>query len=291
MNQLCSLLNAYLREMRVHHYVKNILLFVALVCSGQILELGQVVRCLWGFGAFCAIASAIYFLNDLRDFEKDRRHPVKCHRPIASGQISPKQARCCIIGLLLIAMLCNSRVFHLGASALLMLYFVLNLAYSFGLKNYPLVDVTILVSGFLIRVVYGAIICGISVSNWLYLTVIAVSFYLALGKRRNELTGQKGNDTRHVLQYYSESFLDKSMYMCLGLSNMFYALWTMDKAGTGAGSPIIWTVPLVLLISLKYSLTIEGESDADPVEVLLHDKFLLTLCALFTLYFVAILYV
>lgn len=282
---------AYLREMRMHHYVKNGLLFVAVVCSGQMTNLSLIIRCLWGFGAFCAIASAVYFLNDIRDLEKDRLHPTKCRRPIASGQIPIDSAWLCTGVLCLLAFICNSRVFHPAATVLLLLYFILNLAYSFGLKNYPLVDVTILVSGFLIRVVYGAIICGISVSNWLYLTVIAVSFYLALGKRRNELTGQKGKDTRHVLQYYSESFLDKSMYMCLGLSNMFYALWTMDKAGTGTGGPIIWTVPLVLLISLKYSLTIEGESDADPVEVLLHDKFLLALCALFALYFVAILYV
>lgn len=175
----------------------------------------------------------------------------------------------------------------------LVLYVVINIGYSTGLKNIPLLDVTILVLGFLIRVIYGAVITGIAISDWLYLTVIALSFYFALGKRRNELKRLKGKDTRKVLKGYPVSFLDKNMNMCLTLANVFYALWSVDeKTTTFYGSRyLVFTVPIVLLITMKYSLDIEGNSDGDPAEVLLHDPALVGLCVLYLLIMFAILYV
>jgi 4-hydroxybenzoate polyprenyltransferase len=144
------------------------------------------------------------------------------------------------------------------------------------------VDVTILVSGFLLRMFYGAIVTGIEVSSWLYMTVIAISFYFALGKRRNELKQLKTGDTRKVLESYPVSFLDRSMNMCLTLAIVFYALWSTDeKIVAEHGQYLSFTVPIVLLIVMKYSLNIEGESDGDPVEVLLHDKVLLALCLVY----------
>jgi 4-hydroxybenzoate polyprenyltransferase len=167
------------------------------------------------------------------------------------------------------------------------------------LKNVPLVDVCILVAGFLIRIIYGALITEIEVSNWLYLTVISISFYFALGKRRNELKKMGDGDTRKVLQFYPESFLDKNMYMCLALANVFYALWSMD-AGTVASygsNRLIFTVPIVLPITMKYSLDIEVASDGgvasdgDPVEVLIHDKPLILLCFFYFFAMFQILYI
>ena len=195
--------------------------------------------------------------------------------------------------LLLFAALCNILVFHISSSGLLALYLALNLAYSFGLKDLPLLDVTILVSGFLLRMVYGAIITEIAISNWLYLTVITLAFYFSLGKRRNELKRISPQaDTRKSLRFYSESFLDKNMYMCLALAIAFYALWCMDSntfSLYGGTSPI-FTVPIVLLITMKYSMDVEGESDGDPVEVLLHDRMLLALCLVYFAVIFAILY-
>ena len=188
--------------------------------------------------------------------------------------------------------MCNCITFHIVSTSLLALYLVLNLAYSFGLKNIPIVDITILVSGFLIRILYGAVITQITISNWLYLTVIAISFYFALGKRRNELKHISSGETRQVLKAYPVSFLDKSMSMCLTLANTFYALWSMDEKtiATYNSKYLIFTVPIVLLITMKYSMAVEGESDGDPVEVLLHDKILLTLCVLYLAVMFMILY-
>lgn len=174
----------------------------------------------------------------------------------------------------------------------MLLYLVLNIGYSCGLKNIPLIDVIILVSGFIIRVVYGALITDIVVSNWLYLTVITIAFYFSFGKRRNELKRFNDGETRSVLKYYTIPFLDKNMYMCLGLANVFYALWSMDEKTISHynNNFLVLTVPIVLLISMKYSMDIEGESDGDPVEVLLHDRILIILCLIYLSVIFTILY-
>lgn len=282
----------YFIEFRIHHYVKNVLVFVALACSGHLFDMNKLIACVWGFLAFCMVSSAIYVINDIQDVEKDRMHPTKCHRPIASGAIPVKRAWAMAALLTVLCAFFNWMVFTIPSTILIVLYMALNIGYSMGLKNIPILDTTILVSGFLIRIVYGAIITEIVISNWLYLTVIVMSFYLALGKRRNELKRVQAGTTRKVLSFYTEGFLDKNMYVCLGLTNAFYALWAMDKGAeeTGYSKYLIWTVPIVLLIFMKYSLDIEGNSDGDPVEVLVHDKVLLVLCTVYALAMCAILY-
>ena len=282
----------YLKLMRVHHYIKNLLVFAALVCGGQLFHTKRLVSGIVAFITFCVVSSVVYIINDIRDVEKDRRHPTKCRRPIAAGKVSIKNAWGLAMFLLMIAVICNCFIFHLTSTVLLILYLVLNLAYSFGLKKVPIVDVAILVAGFLIRILYGALVTELTISNWLYLTVIALSFYLALGKRRNEMKQIGDGDTRQVLNAYTVNFLDKNMGMCLALANVFYALWSTDeKTITFYNNEyMIFTVPIVLLITMKYSLDIEGESDGDPVEVLLHDKVLLTMSVLYLSVMFLILY-
>lgn len=281
-----------MKLMRVHHYVKNFLVFAALACSGQLFHWEKLTAGIMAFVSFCLLASVVYIVNDIRDVEKDQRHPTKCKRPLAAGRVSVRSAWLLAVLLLAGAMGCNAAIFDPISTLLLVLYLVLNLAYSFGLKNIPIVDITILISGFLIRILYGALVTEIIISNWLYMTVIALSFYFALGKRRNESLRVSGGSTRKVLKAYPISFLDKNMGMCLTLANVFYALWSMDEKTEALyrSDHLIYTVPLVLLITLKYSLDIEGESDGDPVEVLLHDKVLLSLSALYAAVMFMILY-
>ena len=282
----------YIKLMRVHHYIKNLLVFATVACSGSIFLADKLISSILGFISFCMVSSVIYIINDINDVEKDRKHPTKKNRPIASGEISIKNAIILAVILGLICIICNIPIFSWKSFLLIVLYFVLNIGYSFGLKDIPILDITILVSGFLIRVLYGSFITDISISNWLYLTVIASAFYFSLGKRRNELKKIGNDKTRKVLKAYNEQFLDKNMYMCLTLTNAFYALWTMDKntIANYNSEYLIFTVPIVLLITMKYSMNIEGDSDGDPVEVLLHDKLLIVLCTLFVLTMFLILY-
>lgn len=282
----------YLKLMRIHHYIKNILVFAALACSGQLFNTDKLIMGISAFISFCMISSVVYIINDILDRDKDKNHPTKKMRPIASEAISVKNAICLAILLLVIAIIFNSFYFNVFSSLLLVLYLILNISYSCGLKNIPIIDISILVSGFLIRIMYGALITDITISAWLYLTVLAFSFYFALGKRRNELKYIKNGKTRKVLKSYSIDFLDKNMGMCLTLGNVFYALWSLeDKTKLLYDNNYLFcTVPIVLLISMKYSFNIESESDGDPIEVLLHDKILLILCILYLLIMFLILY-
>ena len=232
--------------------------------------------------------SSIYILNDIQDIEKDRLHPKKKNRPIASGAVSVIEGLFLLLLSLVIAVLFNA-ITSDGYHSYIWLgfYFLLNVLYSKKLKDVPIVDVVILVSGFLIRLMYGGVVTNVVISRWLYLTVIMVSFYMGLGKRRNELGKEKSeNNTRRVLKYYNYAFLDKNMYLSLGLAEAFYALWAIDSPQ----QELLWTVPLIIIIGMKYSLNIEGESDGDPVEVILKDKYLWVLGLIYMILVAYIIY-
>lgn len=251
----------YIKLMRVHHYIKNLLVFAPLACGGQLFYFNKFKMAFVGFIVFCMISSVVYIINDIRDMEKDRLHPTKCNRPIASGKVTPQKSLIITAILLILTFFWEYQVYDIVSCSLMILYLFLNLLYSLGLKDLPLLDVAVLAAGFLIRVMYGALITDITISNWLYLTVITLAFYFSLGKRRNELEQMcLGSETRKVLKYYSRGFLDKNMYMCLALANAFYALWCMDIVTYSRyGVSMIFTVPVVLLITMKYSLDIEGK--------------------------------
>ena len=275
----------YIRLLRPKHSIKNLLVLFPLVFSGRLLETELLFRALCAVLAFCIVASLVYILNDIRDVERDRQHPTKCRRPIASGAvpISHAVAEAVVLFGVLVG-LSWAGGFPPESWLCMGTYFVLNLGYSFGWKNIPILDIAILVSGFLLRMLLGTTVTGIAISGWLYLTVTSVSFYMGLGKRRGELrTASKSS--RKVLQYYSDGFLTQNMQMCLTLAVVFYSLWSMDR-----GENLMWTVPLVICICLKYSMTVEGNSDGDPVEVIYQDKVLMLLIAAFAAVTLALLY-
>lgn len=265
-----------LKLMRIKHYLKNGLIFLPLIFNSQLFEIKPLLMTFYGFISFCLISSAVYVINDIKDVEKDRMHKIKKNRPIASGAISIKEAILLFIVLTISSLCINIFIIKEFSSILLIsLYLILNIMYSLGLKNIPIIDVVILVSGFVIRVIYGASITSIEISKWLYLTVMSGSFFMGFGKRRNEIIKQ-GNDSRAVLKYYTKDYLDKFMYACLVLTLMFYSLWSVDTSTTAKfGENMIYTIPLVMIIFMKYCLDIEGNSYGDPVDVITSDKILM----------------
>lgn len=280
----------YLKLMRVKHYLKNVLVALPVIFAGVALHPVNIFKTLIAFITFSLTSSIIYIINDIRDVEKDRKHPVKKKRPIASGEVSIKAA--VILALLLfvatIAILYFSNLLFNYGVIVLLVYFVLNLGYSFGLKDIPLVDITILASGFVLRALYGGLLLNIDLSNWLFLTVLSGSFYMALGKRRNELIKLEGKETRKVLKYYTKEFLDKNMYMFLSLSIVFYSLWST----LGVDNRFFkFSSILVILILMKYSLNVEQDSLGDPIEVILGDKILIILAFIYAAYCFAVLYI
>lgn len=281
--------------MRVKHYLKNVLIFLPIVFGGQMLNPQLLPRVFWGFVAFSLISSCVYIINDIRDAPQDRLHPTKRERPIASGALSPKQGAIIFVCCIILAGVANYVAVprkSLWPWVLICSYFVLNLLYCMWLKNIAIVDIAILVSGFLLRVLYGAAVTQIQISNWMYLTVIAISFYLGMGKRRNELMTQSDKTTRKVLKDYNYSFLDKNMYLCLTLAIVFYALWSVDSLTIArmGHNYTITTVPLIMLLCLRYSLIVEGQSDGDPIEIIFKDKLLLLLTLVLGLLYFILLY-
>ena len=270
----------YLKLMRVNHYIKNLLIFLPIIFNKSFLNLNKLIPTIIGFVSFCLISSSIYIINDINDLEKDRKHPIKRNRPIASGKIKVKTAKVISIILLIISIIflvLGSFKYSydiIFSVSYLIMYFGLNIIYSLGLKKVPIIDIAILASGFLIRVLLGGIVSDVIVSSWLYLTIISVSFYLGLAKRRNELKKHKGLKTRDVLKFYNKDFLNNNMYIFGATSIVFYSLW----AKSYEKDLILWTIPIVMIIMMKYNLDIESnDSEGDPVNVILHDYVMLFL--------------
>lgn len=275
----------YVKLLRIKHYMKNLLVFIPLFFAQDFFCLQKFGHAVLGFFAFCMVSSAVYIMNDIRDADKDRMHPTKRKRPIASGDVKERQAFILLVFCIFMSVVFNFMAGFVSGVFFITAYFVLNLLYSFGLKDKPLVDIAILTSGFVIRVFYGAVLTDTVISGWLYLVIVMGSFYMGLGKRRNEMkNGVEG--TRTVLKYYTYDFLDKNMYVCAALIVTFYALWTMELEDL----EVRWTIPVFMVILMKYSLDIEDDSDGDPVEVLMRDKALILLSAGYVLWIFAILY-
>lgn len=288
-NTFISKVFGYIKLCRMHHYLKNVLILLPLVCALLITDLNVWLKVIPGFFAFCLLSSAVYIFNDLKDVNKDRNHPKKCHRPIASGVVSIPEAIVLMAILLAGAIVLNFLTYSSYVSWILLgSYVIVNVCYTLGLKNVPIIDVVLLSSGYFIRTFYGSIIADVVISNWMYLTILMVSFFLGLGKRRNELVQLSENHTRKVLEFYNQQFLDKFMYLTLALGLVFYSLWCVDPSTLN--DKMIWTIPFAVVLAMKYGLDIEKNSDGDPIEVIIHDKLLILLGLAYAVTFGLLLY-
>ena len=285
----------YVKLLRVSHWLKNGLILLPLIFSSNLFNLKLLAISLLGVVLFSFLSSVIYINNDIEDIEKDKQHPKKKYRPLPSGEISVKEAQIVKYILIIIVGTLSSYLYiicqNIGVILLPITYFLINFAYSKGLKDIAIIDVVILVAGFLIRVLLGSVITGVEISNWLYLMVMTVSFYLGFGKRRNEII-KNGTKSREVLKSYNKEFLDKNMYSCLTLSIVSYSMWATDKeviARTG-NNYLIWTIPLITIIFMLYSLEIENDSYGDPVDVIINNKKILVTILIYGIAMFSILY-
>lgn len=284
----------FFKMLRVKHYIKNLIILIPVFFAGKLFTPSFFPPSLIAFISFCFVSSTVYIINDISDREQDRLHEIKKNRPIASGAISVPFAIVTVVALLgvtVIMLVVFAREKIWISVTFLSGYILMNIAYSLKLKNIPIIDIAILASGFLLRIFYGGAIVDISLSNWLILTILAVTFFLGFGKRRGEIQ-KTDNSTRKVLSAYSYNFLDKSMYMCLTLAICFYALWSVDADTVNrlGGKTMVWTIPLLLIIVFRYCLSIEGDDYADPVDTILEDKLLIILVVLYAVVMGAVLY-
>ena len=285
----------YIKLIRAKHWLKNGLVFLPLFFSINLFNTSYYLGTILAFIVFSFTASIVYIINDMGDIEKDRLHPVKKKRPLAAGTISIKNAKIVIGVLAVLAAIMMWYLFkntnNIAVIIVPIAYLIINILYSKWLKHIPIIDVVILVSGFVLRVMYGGVSIDVEVSKYLYLMIIFGSFYLGFGKRRNEII-KNGNKSRKVLQLYNKEFLDKNMYVALALAIVSYTLWCVDPTTVQriGNDYLFWTIPLLMVILQLYSLNIEGNSHGDPIEVILGDKKLLVTAVIYVLMMGGILY-
>ncbi|MCX6812223.1 MAG: decaprenyl-phosphate phosphoribosyltransferase [Candidatus Berkelbacteria bacterium] len=265
----------FLRLLRPKQLVKNLLIFAPLLFAFKF-ESASVWQAVSAFLAFSLFASAIYVLNDIFDFRRDRFHPTKKFRPIAAKKIKVWQAFI-FFALLLVAGTALATFVGVKVYYICLFYLIINLFYTFGLKHLPIVDVMIISLGYVLRVIAGALAINVSASHWLLLCTFFISLFLAFGKRKNEMLilSEENKAHRRSISEYTESFIDQMLALTAGISVVFYALYTIDPATVAhfQTDRLIYTTPLVVFGIFRYFHLIYNRSDGgDPVQVILGDK-------------------
>jgi len=255
--------------------VKNLFVVVPLVFAHRLDHIELAWRSAAAFAAFCAAASAVYLLNDLRDRDADRLHPVKRRRPIAAGELASGTALAAAALLALASLLLAWRLGP-GFSTCLGLYLGLNVLYSLGLKRIVILDVMTIALGFVLRVEAGALAIAVEVSSWLLLCTIFVALFLGFAKRRHELALQPASSsgTRAVLEHYSLPFVDQMINVVTASTVVAYALYTVDPATAArlGTRHLVATVPLALFGIFRFLFLLYQKSElSSPTDAILHD--------------------
>lgn len=261
----------YLKLIRPKQWLKNLFVFAALVFSRNLLNPGMLGATAGAFAAFCLLSGGIYVFNDIFDRERDRSHPVKRFRPIASGRVPVGAASAYALALISLALAGSFLIAPLlGLAALA--YTLLMLAYTLYLKELVILDVFTIAAGFLLRVAAGVAATGVSLSPWLLLCTIFLSLFLGLGKRRHEiyLLSREAAEHRPALENYSLPFIDQMVSIVTTATIISYSLYTF-LAPTSRW--LMLTIPLVIYGLFRYLYVIYQQNRGGaPEEVLLGDR-------------------
>jgi len=281
---------AWLRAMRPRQWVKNVLVVAPVIPAGEQVGVDTLAGVAVAFALFCLVSSAVYLVNDAKDVEADRAHPRKRFRPIAAGElgVAPALVLAAVLG-----------VVSLGAGfawqpmlgVVLAVYAVIQLAYCFGLKHEPVLELACVASGFMLRMLAGGTAGDIPLSGWFLLTTAFGSLFMAAGKRygearRGELTGEP---VRRVVQKYSTSYLRFVWTLAATVVVTTYALWAVEVLveQTGTNLVLVTLVPFLLAI-LRYAVDVDRGNAEEPEEIALHDRVLMALALLWCVSLVAV---
>lgn len=284
-----------IQTMRPRQWTKNVIVYAGLVFDGQFFNADSFLRVTAAFVLLCLISGAVYIVNDLVDVESDRQHPTKRNRAIASGRLPMGLARVAVV-VLPIVVLVTAFLFSPPFAAVLLSYFVLQVAYSLALKRVVILDVLTVMMGFVLRVVAGVVVIEVArFSPWLYASTALLALFLVVGKRRQELLqlAEQAGSLRVTLRHYNLPLLDDMLRMVMTGTLITYLLYTIEApspllAGTNLA---LLTVPFVLygVFRYLYLMHVKAEGSA-PDEVLLKDRPLQIAILLWGVTFLAILY-
>lgn len=273
----------YLKLLRVEQWVKNLFVFVPLFFAGKVTQTDLLLKSIVAFIVFSLAASVVYILNDYNDIEADRKHPEKRRRPLASGEVSKKKALV-ILGILVLANICftwGSQMYFQDSIwkfvLIIMIYFVMNLAYTFKLKHVPIIDIFIIATGFVLRVQAGGSITGINISQWAVLLTFVLALVLAIGKRRGELiNAQVSGKTRKALDGYNVQFADIALSISVTLAIICYLMFTLSPEVQQRFHPrVFYTVIFVVFAFLRYlQQTLVYNRTESPTKIVYRDRYI-----------------
>lgn len=279
----------YLELLRTRQWAKNTFIFIPAFFRGNILQLPVFVGLFAGFAAFSLLASAVYVINDWIDLEKDRLHPQKRNRPLASGAVSKREAAVlagiAAAGSIVLTVLLIDELYF---AYILLFYFALNVLYSLKLKKISIVDIVVIAIGFLLRICAGGVLSDVPLSKWIIIMTFLLALFLAFAKRRDDvLLNNQGVAARESVQGYNLDFVNLAMVSMSSVIMIAYIMYTVSpevEARTGHDLSYVTSFWVILGIIRYLQLTLVEQRTGDPTQLLLRDKFLLVtvLCWLLT---------
>lgn len=281
------MLKEILITMRPKQWYKNLVIFIGIAFSLNLLNFSLWTIVIAAFVIFCLLSGSIYLINDLLDIEKDREHPKKQKRPLPSGTLKPYQAVLSAVIFIAIALI-GSYFINLPFMIISLVFFVLMMLYSLYLKQFIIVDILIISTGFVIRAIAGALAISVFVSPWLIICTFLLALFLALGKRRHELflLGEDAGKHRQSLDGYSTEMLDQMILITTSTLIMSYSLYTFFSGNI----LMMLTIPFAFYGIFRYLFLIHSENIGGEPEMLFKDRGMLTSIILWILIVVGVLY-
>ena len=282
------------RLLRPLQWMKNVFVFAPLFFTGRLFQLPLLGQTFLVFAAFCLAASSIYCLNDARDAEADRLHPKKCKRPIASGAVSVK-AGYMVMGVLMVSAIALAALAGLWSMVCVVVYLMINIAYCLRLKQYAILDVTLIALGFVIRVLGGGVAANIWISEWLVLMTFLLTLLLALAKRNDDfrIFEQTGREPRKSIKGYNHEFIGEVVSIVAAVTMVCYIMYTMSPdVIQRMGTRYVYLTSVWVLVGLlRYlqNMIVYGRSGS-PTKAMVKDRFLQLCVAGWILSFAVIIY-
>lgn len=282
---------------RPQQWIKNGFVLIPMFFGGRLLNVDDAIASVVTFFAFSFVASAIYCFNDIVDVEADRRHPVKCHRPIASGAVSvPTAYALMVILTLLSALLLFFLPQRAGETAgIVAFYFLLNMAYCLWLKRHAIIDVCTVAFGFVLRILAGGMACEVAVSNWLVLMTFLLALFLSFAKRRDDVLrmNETGEPPRRNTIRYNLTFVNQAITVTGTVTLVCYIMYTVSpEVVSRFHAPYLYLTSIFVLVGLlRYmQLTVVDEVSGDPTKILLRDRFTQAIVVAWIMSFLLIIY-
>ncbi|HML63843.1 MAG TPA: UbiA prenyltransferase family protein [Dysgonomonas sp.] len=283
----------YLQLMRIHQWVKNFFIFLPLLFSFKMDHISLLIADLWAFVGFCVIASSIYIINDWNDIATDRLHPEKRNRPLASGAINKKEALLMILSLVAVSI--SVYIFVLGnyiALALLVSYFILNIFYSLRFKYIPVIDISIVAIGFVIRIFIGGVVTDTPLSRWIVVMTFLLAIFLALGKRCDDVViyEETGDKVRKNVDGYNIPFLNVAIVVVAAVMMVAYIMYTISPEVTQRNGDNLYLTSFFVFVGLFRYLQIifVEERSGNPTLIFLKDNFIRIIIILWIISFFVI---